>query len=617
MLEELRLTGLGVIDEAVLEFGPGFTAVTGETGAGKTMVVTALGLLLGARADSQLVRSGATKARIEGRVGFAGSAELKSLLADLDADVDESSLILTRVLSAEGRSRALVGGASVPVSRLSAVADSLVAVHGQSDQHRLLRPGRQREALDGYAGAGVREPLTEYRELYSRLRAAEAELAEVTASMRERAREADMLRIGLAEVEEVAPQPGEDRELLAEEGRLAHADALRTSAQEAGLALTGDEQLMGSDALARLEDARKALDSVRDHDPDAARLADRVAEVTYLVADLGSDVASYASAIDSDPARLAWVQERRAALGGLRRKYGDTIDDVLQWAADGAERLLDLDGTDQRIEELEARVAELRDRLAVVAAELTAARTAAAERLAEEATGELGDLAMPHARLEVRVTQRPDETGLRVGDAMLAFGPNGVDQVAILLAANSESEPLPLDRGASGGEMSRVMLALEVTLAGRNPVPTLVFDEVDAGVAGRAAVEIGRRLARLARDSQVLVVTHLPQVAAFADRHFAVVKSDDGTVSTSGLHPLDRPGRIAELSRMLAGLDDSETAHAHAEELLALAEQETADGKAGNPAPANGRADNHETAAGRADHPPPADRRRSRTRRST
>jgi DNA repair protein RecN (Recombination protein N) len=581
VLEELRLTAVGVIEEAVLELGPGFTAVTGETGAGKTMVVTALGLLLGARADSGLVRSGATRSRIEGRVRPREPGESSGLhdqLADLGADLDDGSLILARTVSAEGRSRAMVGGASVPMGRLGQVADDLVAVHGQSDQHRLLQPARQRDALDRYSGDAVADLRARYRSGYRRLRECERELAEVSASVRERAREADGLRMGLEELEKAAPQPGEDVELLAEEERLAHADALRLASFEARAALVGDDdalgETVGADAVAVLDRARRALEDVRDHDPELAALHERVAEATYLVGDLGSDVAGYAASVESDPARLAWVQERRAALTALQRKYGDTVDDVLQWGEQAAKRLLELDGTDERIQELTTEVDTLHGELGQVAAELSAARQEAAARLDHAVTAELSALAMPHARFSVRVSRRPDDDGLLVGDARVAFGPDGVDDVEMLLAANASSEPRPLDKGASGGELSRVMLALEVVLAGRNPVPTLVFDEVDAGVGGKAAVELGRRLARLAREAQVLVVTHLPQVAAFADRHYVVVKSDDGSVTSSGLQAVDGADRVRELSRMLAGLEGSQSAEAHAEELLTVAERE-------------------------------------------
>ena len=576
MLEEIRITSLGVIDESVLELGPGFTAITGETGAGKTMVVTALGLLLGGRADTGAVRTGAKAARVEGWVRVQGS-EMAEAVDDLGGEVEDGRLVLARQISAEGRSRAFAGGASVPVSALSSLADPLVAVHGQSDQHRLLQPAAQRDSLDRFAGDKTLRLRDAFGEQYAALRATERELAEVVDSARERAREADLLRFGLGEVESVEPQPGEDTALAAEEARLGFADTLRAAAVQARECLSAEDG--GADALGAVSAARKLLDGVRDHDAEVAGLADRLAEVSYLLSDVAADVSSYSSGLDTDPARLAAVSERRAALVGLTRKYGESIDDVLTWAEQASERLRELDDTDGRIAELTAQRDRLRDELSALADQLSTARAKAAVRLGKVVTGELGSLAMPHAELRVAVTQHDDEHGLRVGDQVLRFGPSGIDDVELLLSANRGAEPRPLGKGASGGELSRVMLAVEVALAATNPVPTFVFDEVDAGVGGKAAVEVGRRLAMLARHAQVLVVTHLPQVAAFAHRHVVVVKSSDGTVTTSGLTTLDDAGRVRELSRMLAGLEDSDTALAHAEELLATA-QETRTGTA-------------------------------------
>ncbi|MFT4286894.1 DNA repair protein RecN [Nocardioides sp.] len=569
MIEELRISSLGVIDDSVLELGPGLTVITGETGAGKTMIVTALGLLLGGRADSGAVRRGAKTARVEGIVVTDRLADFAAAIDEAGGEVEDDRVVLARTIAAQGRSRAFAGGASVPVATLAELAEPLVAVHGQSDQHRLLQPRAQREALDRFGGPALAGLLARYRALYHRLAETEQELAEVSATQRERAREADLLRFGLAEIEALEPQPGEDAALATEESRLGFADTLRTAAEQAREALSSDDG--APDALAAASAARGLLDGVRDHDAEAGALADRLAEITYLLSDVAADIASYSSRVETDPARLAAVSERRAALTALTRKYGDTIDEVLAWATEAAERLVDLDGTDERIERLGAARASLRAGLAEAAGELSAERTRAATRLAEQVTGELVLLAMPHARLSVAVRQVEAPDGLPVGERVLRFGRGGIDQVELLLAANTGSDPRPLDKGASGGELSRVMLAIEVTLAGTSPVPTFVFDEVDAGVGGSAAVEVGRRLARLARSAQVLVVTHLPQVAAYADRHVVVEKSSDGTVTSSGLSVLDDAGRERELSRMLAGLSDSDTAIAHARELLEVA----------------------------------------------
>ena len=577
MIEEIRISSLGVIDSSTLELGPGLTVITGETGAGKTMVVTALGLLLGGRADSGAVRAGARQARVEGLVATAGLPELAAAVEEAGGEAEDGSVVLARNVSAEGRSRAFAGGAAVPVATLAELAEPLVAVHGQSDQHRLLKARTQRQALDRFGG--LEDLLAAYAEVHDRLVATERELAEVVATARERAREADLLRFGVDEVAAVAPQPGEDVELAAEEARLGHADSLRAAAEQAREALSSEHG--APDALAAVAAARGLLDGVRDHDPEAGELADRVAEVSYLLADVAADVASYASRIDTDPTRLAAVSERRAALLALTRKYGDTVADVLAWAEQSAQRLLELDSTDDRIKELTSEAEALRGQLAEVGVRLSEARAEAAARLGAAVSDELTLLAMPHAVVTIRVTRRttsapadpdhPPADLLRVGEDWVRFGRSGLDDVEFLLAANTGSEPRPLHKGASGGELSRVMLAVEVCLAGTSPVPTFVFDEVDSGVGGAAAVEIGRRLATLAREAQVLVVTHLPQVAAFADRHVLVEKSSDGSVTSSGLVTLDDAGRERELSRMLAGLAESDTALAHARELLELA----------------------------------------------
>jgi DNA repair protein RecN (Recombination protein N) len=574
MIEEIRISSLGVIEESVLELGPGLNVVTGETGAGKTMLVTALGLLLGDRADVGAVRSGAKSARVEGIV--AVDERVAAQADEFGGEVDDGSLVLARQVSAEGRSRAFLGGASVPISALQSMADLLVAVHGQSDQHRLLRAEAQRDAVDGFAGAVVAELKQDYAQTHALLKQVEAELADVVGAARERAREADVLRLGLAEIEGVEPEAGEDVSLAHEEARLGFADTLRAAAETAREALSAEAD--GPDALGAVAAARRALDSVREHDDEAGRLGDRVAEISYLLSDLAADVASYAAGLDTDPARLAAVSERRAALTALTRKYGETIDEVLAWARDSAERLLDLDNSEERATQLREQRVQLRADLAGLAARLSKARQEAATELAGAVAAELTALAMPHARVEIRVGRTPDPAGLEVDGETWRFTGSGIDQVEILLAANTGAEPRPLHKGASGGELSRVMLAIEVVLAGTSPVPTFVFDEVDAGVGGKAAVEIGRRLAALARSAQVLVVTHLPQVAAFADRHVVVAKSSDGTVTTSGLEVLDAEGRVRELSRMLAGLEASETAMAHAQELLDVAAEARAAG---------------------------------------
>ena len=591
----MRISGLGVIEDAVLELAPGLTVVSGETGAGKTMVVTGLGLLFGGRADPGAVRAGTSQAVVEGRVRVDPSGPVAARAAEAGGDLDDDVLVLVRSVSAEGRSRAYLGGRGVPASTLAELADSCVAVHGQSDQSRLLQPARQRAALDSYAGDAVAVPLAAYRLAFDELRSVRAELTEITERARERAQEADVLRFGLEEIEAVSPQPGEARTLAVEEARLGHADSLRASADSARSALVGDDAALDvPDATGLVGSARAALENAGVEDPELDALVARLRELAYLLGDLGADVASYASAVETDPARLAVVQERRAAVTRLVRKYADTALDgppgpddepdeaaaVLAWSERAATRLAALDGDDDRVAGLSARASELAAELGRLAGELTAARTAAAERFGVQVTTELASLAMANAAIEARVTQTAAPEGaardaaLQVAGRWLAFGPTGVDDVEVLLRPHAGAPFRSLQKGASGGELSRVMLAVEVVLAGADPVPTLVFDEVDAGVGGKAAVEVGKRLAALARTAQVVVVTHLPQVAAFADQHLVVRKADDGMVTRSGVLALDQAGRLQELSRMLAGLEESKSARAHAKELLAAAAQD-------------------------------------------
>ncbi|MDR6978694.1 DNA repair protein RecN (Recombination protein N) [Streptomyces sp. 3330] len=572
MLEEMRIRSLGVIDDAVVELSPGFTAVTGETGAGKTMVVTSLGLLLGGRADPALVRIGAEKAVVEGRISVPPNAPVVVRAEEAGAELDDGALLISRTVSAEGRSRAHVGGRSVPMGVLAELADELVAVHGQTDQQGLLKLSRQRQALDRYAGDAVAVPLAKYTEAYRRLRSVAVELDEIVTRARERAQEADLLRFGLDEIAGVEPRAGEDVELAEEAERLGHAEALSSAATAAHAALAGNpEDPEGIEATTLVAGAQRALEAVRSHDPALAALADRIGEIGILLGDVAGELAGYADDLDADPLRLSAVEERRAALTALTRKYGQDVDSVLVWAERSAARLTELDGDDERIDELTAERDALRGELGGLAQALTDARTEAAERFAAAVTSELASLAMPHARVSFDIRQTEDPEGVEVGGRTVAYGPAGADEVELLLAPHPGAPPRPIAKGASGGELSRVMLAVEVVFAGTDPVPTYLFDEVDAGVGGKAAVEIGRRLARLAKTAQVIVVTHLPQVAAFADRQLLVEKTNDGSVTRSGVKVLEGEDRIRELSRMLAGQEDSETARAHAEELLATA----------------------------------------------
>ena len=554
-MTELRLNSLGVVEDAVLPLGPGLTALTGETGAGKTMIVAGLGLLLGARADASLVRNGQDKALVQGRweVGENTAEAVEAIGGDLDDGVELATL---RQVSSQGRSRATVGGAQVPVSTLAGLLAELATIHGQSEQVRLSSPERQRELLDAFAAPAA---LEDYRRDFAEHRRITEELARLEAEAMNRAREINVLRFGLEEIAAVNPQEGEDEALAAEAVRLADADDLKALAMTARGALSGSEEdLDAPSVLGLVGVARKALETLSERDPGATELARRIIETNYLLTDLAQDVAGYAADLVADPLRQEAVADRRGQLATLTRKYGNDVTEVLEWAERATGRLAELDGADDRIEELRKRSAVLDEALDSAAARISRARKEAAGRLAKLASAELTALAMPHARLEFAVTKAPR-------------GPHGADRIELVFTANPGSVPGPLGKIASGGELSRVRLALEVVLAGKSPGHTFVFDEVDAGVGGAVGLEIGRRLKRLAADGQVIVVTHLAQVAAFADQHFVIAKSSDGQVTTSDVTPLGEEERAAELARMMSGSGESDAGLRHAKELLRIA----------------------------------------------
>ncbi len=580
MLDEMRMSGLGVIDDAAIELDPGLTVVTGETGAGKTMLVTGLHLLSGGRAETSRVRSRASRAVVEGRFHLAGDAAA-DVVADAGAEPDDDgSVIALRTVGTDGRSRAHLGGRSVPVSVLAALSEQVIAVHGQNDQLSLLRPAEQRAALDRYAGDEFHQVLTEYHRVRQEWRAVAGELRDRTEHSRELAREADVLRAGLDEIAAADPARGEDRELVDAARRLTGVAELRSEASSAQNALGGSEE--PDDAAAGvcslLEQARRLLEG---SDDAALRvLGPRLAEAAALVSDVDAELAGYLSSLQEDPTELERVLARQAELKALTRKFAPDIDGVLAWADEARGRLSRLDTSEETIATLTARQVELTTELGRLAGELQVRRREASESLGVAVTAELRELAMPEATVEVQVDAKEvdaaDPLAVRVAGRTVQAGQDGSDEVTLLLRPHPNSAPLPINKAASGGELSRVMLALEVVLAHANPVPTLVFDEVDAGVGGRAAIEIGRRLATLAASHQVIVVTHLAQVAAYADRHLVVRKGSDGGITASGVGVLDPVERLTELARMLAGMESTDTGRAHAEELLAAASADKA-----------------------------------------
>lgn len=562
MIEEIWIRSLGVIGDARLPLGPGFTAITGETGAGKTMVVTALGLLLGERSDASVIRSGSSQAVVEGRWIVDPEGTVAERARDAGGDLDGSELILARSVSTEGRSRAIIGGRTTPVGVLNELGQQLVVVHGQSDQIRLRSATAQREALDRFAGPGLARLLADYQDGYRAWQSHQGELDVLVAEQDRRSREAEDLRLAMTEIEQVAPQRGEDLELAERADRLTNLEDLRVAASQAHELISAQAADDGADVLALLDAARRSIERVAAHDTALSPIVDGLNAALISVTEISGQLSSYLGDLDTDSSReLEVVQERRAQVNQLVRKYGADLDEVIDYLESGSDRLLELDNDADRIASLRQQVDADRERVVTLAEELSDVRRAAAQRLGAGVTEELAALAMPNARLLVSVEDRPD------------YSLTGKDQVSILLQPHQGSEPLPLSKGASGGELSRVMLAIEVVISANDPVPTFIFDEVDAGVGGASAIEIGRRLAQLSRTAQVIVVTHLAQVAAFATNHLRVLKDDNGYVTASSVEQLHGEERIVEMARLLSGLSDSESGLAHARELLEMARE--------------------------------------------
>lgn len=568
MIETISIENLGVIAQAELPLGPGLTALTGETGAGKTMVLTSLKLLLGSKADPAIVRAGTQRCVVEGAFALEEDAKCIQIAQEAGCEIEDDLLLASRVVPATGRSRAHLGGRAVPASVLGQVGSRLVSIHGQADQLRLRTAAAQRRALDAVGGSEHEQLCRQYSTCYRAWNQARQDLETWREQALAREGEIAGLRHALEQLEALDPKPGEDQALAEEASRLENLDLLRSGAAEAASAISGDE--LNDDVanvIALVSVARRALENAADHDPRLAALMPRLNEVAALTSDLAMELTDYLSDLDADPDRLAWVHERREQLrrgcleiGGLGQVFAN-VDELLAFGQHSAARLAQLDGPLDREAELAAEVERTGKELKTVAKRLSQARTKLAKLLSQQVSAELEGLMMRGAKLQVRLNPLEQP------------GPTGMEEVELLLRAHPGAAALPLEKGASGGELSRIMLALEVVLAQHTATKrhTFVFDEIDAGVGGRAAVEIGRRLAALARHHQVIVVTHLAQVAAWAQTQLVVVKQvgqASNEATTTAVETVEGPERVRELARMLSGQSDSQTALRHAEELL-------------------------------------------------
>jgi DNA repair protein RecN (Recombination protein N) len=559
LIEQIRIRDLGVISEATLDMGPGLTVLTGETGAGKTMVLNALGLLLGARSDASAIRKDQNQAFVEGR--WLLPKDALNRITEAGIEIEDGELLVSRSISSEGRSKATVSGRSVPVGVLTEIGEHLVVVHGQSDQIRLKSAAAQREALDQFAGSNLAKLLSEYEETYSAWKMAANRLAVLSTESSTRAREADEIREAVEELTKLDPKPGEDQELSELAEKLTHLEELRIAAANAHEELSSESFEDGRDAITSIGKARRALEQVSNHDPELEKLAEQLKEIGFSLNETAASISSYIAGLDSDgAAQLETVQSRRAELSAAMRKYGPSLDDVIAYLENSGSRLLDLDSSDEAIAKLALEEQQYSKEAHDLAEQITAIRTQAAAELSAAVTAELGALAMNGSSLDVQVSRLNE------------ISAHGFDQVALLLSAYPGAEPRPIGKGASGGELSRIMLAIEVVLAKSELAPTFIFDEVDAGVGGAAATEVGKRLAMLARNAQVIVVTHLPQVAAFANRHLRVLKSSTAEFTATDVVRLEGEQVVEELARMLSGLSESESGRSHAKELLDLAQ---------------------------------------------
>ena len=570
-LEEISIRNLGIIDQSTLELGNGLNVLTGETGAGKTMILTALALVLGGKSDSSLVRTGTERLVASAQFNLPAVApDLQEIVDSSGSDISDGSLILTRTVNSDGKSKAVAGGTTVPAATLASFADQLVEIHGQAANHQIVKASRQRELLDRYAGAKFAKELTLYKKVFESYNDLKARIKSAVDSASKKDREILELEEFLLGWQKLKAVRGEYGDITNQIARLSSVEDLRVASAGATQALSDET----SGALSVLGAARRFLDIAKGKDSNLDEINGSIAEGFFLIDDATRELTSYLTALEADPGKLDVLQSRKAEINSFLKKYGSSIDPdedliLLAARAKGAkEAIADLNGGEDRIKELQNELAGIKSELVKSAKKLTELRNEAALALSNEVTAEISALAMPHTVFSIAVTSANYTSALKESDFTIL----GCDEIAMQIQGHVGAPLIALGKGASGGEMSRIMLALEVVLAQTHPVGTYIFDEVDAGVGGKAAIEVGRRLAALAKHTQVIVVTHLPQVAAWADTHFVVKKSSDGSISQSDVTKLEDKARVTEIARMLAGLEGSVSAQEHAAELLAMRE---------------------------------------------
>ena len=564
-LDEITIRSIGVIDQATLEISKGLTVLSGETGAGKTMILTALNLILGGKSDSALVRKGSERLIASGR--FTVPMSSTKVFDECGVIVEDGELIITRSVTSDGKSKATSNGVSVTASTLAAVSQLLVEVHAQAANIHISKSTRQRELLDRYAGSDFNAAMTSYSDLLAQYHGLKSRITALKKSIDKLDQELGELREFVSALTKLRLESGEYSQINADIERLSNVEELRIAGAKATSAIEDEE----SGSLASIGIARRSLEIARSKDVALDAIYTQLSEGFFLIDEARSSLAGYMHSLEADPARLDYLNARKAEIISLIKRYGGSsaidieADLLVERFASSANSIADLEGGDDRLKEMESELVVVKKALVASAKELTRVRSQAGERLSAEVTVEIQQLSMPHTEFSVHV-ESADYSALKESD----FTALGCDDVAMFISSHRDGPLVALAKGASGGEMSRVMLALEVVIAASHPVGTYVFDEVDVGVGGKAAIEVGRRLHTLSRHAQVIVVTHLPQVAAWADSHFVVTKDSNGSVSQSDVRKVEGEQRIEEIARMLAGFENSTSAREHAAELLSL-----------------------------------------------
>ena len=563
-LEEISIRNLGVIESAQVEFKPGLNVLTGETGAGKTMVLTALSLILGGKADSERIRTGTDRLVASGR--FSIPPVLQTQVEELGGEIDTNSVLFSRTVTGDGKSRVSVGGVATTAGKVAELGSEMVEVHAQSSTNRLTKPSFIRSTVDSFGE--LEDQVSEVSSLYSEYQALAARIEQLRVDQRNREKELGKISEFMKVFSSINPKFEELTEIDNELNRLSSVDELQQSLTSALNFLDNDEYSVNS----ALSQAKRALEHVAGKDQNLDSITQGLGDSLFQYQEILGVLFRFLSALDSDPLRLEFLQDRKSAINSLIKRYGEGSDreiafaQIIVRAEEGTRRIADLEGGDERIADLESELAIIFSKLQVASKELSSNRFKAADVLQNKITAEVRTLSMPHSRVIIQVISKS-------ANSINNFSSTGLDDLILLFTSHEGAAPGLITKVASGGELSRVMLAIEVVLAGIKPVSTYIFDEVDAGVGGKAAIEVGRRLRMLAQEAQVIVVTHLAQVAVWADNHLVVRKSEGGLVSISDVVALSESDRSVEIARMLSGQEDSTTARQHARELLEMVKE--------------------------------------------